>query len=96
MYQLTIDHASVVTISGHSDFDAAYRALLDYVVGADYYLCAVEDSRPHTRYELIKLSDIDDYRDGDEVPDRRPLHAGHAFIEEAAVDPDVVDRLNAP
>ena len=71
MYVLTIDHDSrAVSISDHPDFDAAHKTLLEYVVGADYYLKPIQTSRPHTSYELVQLLDDDD--DTEPVERRRP------------------------
>src|ERR1700741_1116872 len=48
MHQLTIDHHNQpVTITDHPNFDTAHRALLKYVVGADYYLCPVRTTAAH-------------------------------------------------
>jgi hypothetical protein len=54
MHQLTIDHYSEsVSITDHADFGDAHRALLKYVVGADYYLRTVQNTAAHTSYELV-------------------------------------------
>ena len=61
MHQLTIDHnAKSVTISDHPDFTDAHRALMIYVIGADYYLRQLPSADPHTSYELVQLADADD------------------------------------
>jgi hypothetical protein len=82
MYLLTIDHNSrAVSMSDHPDFDDAHTTLLQYVVGADYYLKPLQSTRPHTSYELVQLLD-----DDTEAPQRRrpPRTAGHAVIEHHA------------
>ena len=39
MYQLSIDHQGrSVTTTDHPDRDDAHRSLINYVIGADYYL----------------------------------------------------------
>ena len=39
MYQLSIDHhGRSVTTTDHPDRDDAHRSLINYVIGADYYL----------------------------------------------------------
>ena len=51
MHQLSIDHdTKSVSISDHSDFDDAHRALMTYVVGADYYLRPL--GRTHPPHQL--------------------------------------------
>jgi hypothetical protein len=76
VHQLTIDHHNEpVAITDHPDFDAAHRALLKYVVGADYYLRPVQTTAAHTRYQLLRLADLDD-----PTPTRHPRIAGSATI----------------
>ena len=78
MHQLTIDHnAKSVSISEHPDFGDAHRALLQYVVGADYYLRPIQNTPAHISYELLRLADIDDPAIG-----RNPTITGVAVIEE--------------
>ena len=80
MHQLTIDHDSQsVAISGHPSFNEAHRALLQYVVKADYYLRAVHTSPERASFELLCLADPDD-----PAPSRRPHVTGMAVIEELA------------
>ena len=77
MHQLTIDHNNRSTsISEHPNYEDAQRALLAYVVGADYYLCAVQNTAAHTSYELLRLADINE-----EAPSRNPSVTGVATIE---------------
>jgi hypothetical protein len=77
MHQLSIDHnAKSVSISEHSDFNDAHRALMTYVVGADYYLRQLGSTDPQISYELVQLA-------GDDTPHlRRPRITGRATIEE--------------
>jgi hypothetical protein len=78
MHQLSIDHnAKSVSISEHSDFNDAHRALMTYVVGADYYLRQLGSTDPQISYELVQLA-------GDDDPAhlRRPRITGRATIEE--------------
>jgi hypothetical protein len=78
MHQLTIDHHNKsVTITDHRNYDDARRALLKYVVGADYYLRAVQRTAAHTSYQLLRLADLDDPQ-----PPRRPRITGTATIRE--------------
>jgi hypothetical protein len=78
MHQLTIDHDSKsVSITDHPDFGDAHRALLQYVVGADYYLRRVQNAAAHTSYELLRVADLDD-----PTPARDPHVTGIATIEE--------------
>lgn len=80
MHQLTIDHnAKSVSISDHPDFTDAHRALMTYVIGADYYLRQLPSAGPHTRYELVQLADADD-----PAHLRQPRITGRAVIEELA------------
>ena len=54
MHQLTIDHHHQTPyVSAYPSFDAAHRALLRYVVDADYYLRPVPISGVHSRYQLL-------------------------------------------
>ncbi|WP_375486576.1 hypothetical protein [uncultured Mycobacterium sp.] len=93
MHQLTIDRGGEITVSGHADFDDAYRALLNYVINADFYLHRVGTARTRTSYELIKPPDID-AGDCEEWPRRRPVRAGHATIEQRPAHP--ADPLETP
>jgi hypothetical protein len=79
MHQLTIDHASKpASITDHPSFDHAHRALLRYVVRADYYLRPVPPpTAAHTRYELLRPIDLDDPKP---APD--PRVTGVATIEQ--------------
>ena len=78
MHQLTIDHnRKSVSVSDHPDFGDAHRALLQYVVGADYYLRPMQNTAAHTSYELLRRADIDDPAVG-----RHPTVTGVAVIEE--------------
>lgn len=77
MHQLTIDDSTSVAVSGHSSFQAAHRALLRYVIGADRYLHIVDDTAERTRYQLLRLADPDDPR-----PARVPRITGTATIEQ--------------
>jgi hypothetical protein len=78
MHQLTIDHnAKSVSISDHPDFTDAHRALMSYVIGADYYLRQLPSADPHTSYELVQLAD-----DDDPAHLRRPRITGRAVIAE--------------
>ena len=78
MHQLTIDHDSQpVTITAHPSFDDAQRALLKYVVGADYYLRPVQTTAARTSYQLLRLADPDDPEAA-----RDPRSTGAATIEE--------------
>jgi hypothetical protein len=78
MHQLTIDHASKpVSITDHPSFDHAHRALLRYVVRADYYLRPVPTAAAHTRYELLRVADLDD-----PTPAPDPRVTGVATIEQ--------------
>ena len=78
MHQLTIDHnRQSVSISGHSNFHDAHRALLQYVVGADYYLRPVQTTCDHTSYELLRLAE-----DNDHAAARHPQVTGVAVIAE--------------
>ena len=78
MHQLTIGHGrAAVVVSRHADLAAARRALLRYVVAADYYLWPVAHPSAPARYELLDLGDPD------EPPARRdPRIAGTATIIE--------------
>jgi hypothetical protein len=75
MYQLSIDHRGrSVTISDHPSRDHAHRSLLDYVIGADYYLRPLATAGAEaTRYELLQLAEAD-------TTAHRPTSAGHATI----------------
>lgn len=78
MHQLTIDHnRQSVSISGHPNFHDAHRALLQYVVGADYYLRPVQTTCDHTSYELLRLAE-----DNDHAAARDPQVTGVAVIAE--------------
>jgi hypothetical protein len=72
MYQLTIDHQGrPVTTTAHPDHNDAHRSLLDYVIGADYYLRPLSADTDTQRYELLALTDPDT---------RQPQRTGHATI----------------
>ena len=75
MYTLTVDAGPAVTASEHPDRDAAHRALMRYVVAADYYLHPIHTGPAHTTYELLALPDPDD-RPGPQqpAPHRRSRH----------------------
>jgi hypothetical protein len=89
VHQLTINHDNQsVSITGHADFGDAHRALLKYVVGADYYLRTVQNTAAHTSYELLRLADLDD-----PAPARGPRITGIATIEEL---PDTELPVPAP
>jgi hypothetical protein len=78
MHQLTIGPASEsVNITDHPNFADAQRALLKYVVAANYYLQLVHRTAAHTSYQLLRLADPDDPR-----PTRHPQVIGIATIEE--------------
>jgi hypothetical protein len=90
MHQLTInDERTAVSITGHPSFADAHRALLKYVVGADYYLQLAHRTAAHIRYRLLRLPDPDDPR-----PARRPHLVGVATIEELP-DTGKADRRSA-
>jgi len=77
MHQLTIDdNARITTVTDHADFGDAHHALLQYVIGADYYLHAVHNETAHTTYELITQ--------GTPTDPRAPQVAGRAVIEHRA------------
>lgn len=77
MHRLTIDHRSrPARVSAHPSFADAHRALLRYVISADYYLHLVDEAAAHTRYELLRLADVDS-----PAPARHPQLAGSAVIE---------------
>jgi hypothetical protein len=78
VHQLTIedDNKSVAT-TDYPNFDDAHRALLKYVVRADYYLRPVQTTAAHTSYELLRLADLDD-----PTPTRHPRITGSATIKE--------------
>jgi hypothetical protein len=89
MHQLTIDHHDEsVAVTYHPDFDDAYRALVKYVVGADYYLRPVKGTAAHTRYQLLRLADLDD-----PTPTRHPRITGSATITQLR---DAELRVSAP
>jgi hypothetical protein len=76
MHQLTIDRsAKSVSTSEHPDFSDAHRALMTYIIGADYYLRQVPNTDPDTSYELVQLAD-----DDDPAHLRRPRITGRAVI----------------
>jgi hypothetical protein len=78
MHRLAIDHRNKpVTITEHRNFDAAHRALLKYVVRADFYLRRVYKTATHLRYELLRLPTPDDPQ-----PARHPRATGIATITE--------------
>jgi hypothetical protein len=77
VHQLTIDQAAAtVMATAYRSFDEAYRALLGYAIGADYYLWAITRADCHVRYWLMRLANPDDPQ-----PPRRPLIVGAATIE---------------
>jgi hypothetical protein len=89
VHQLTIDHDSQsVTITAHPDFDTAHRALLKYVVGADYYLRPVHTTAAHSSHQLLHLADPDD-----PTPTRHPHITGSATIRQL---PDTELPVSAP
>lgn len=74
MYQLSIDHQGrSVTTTDHPDRDDAHRSLLNYVIGADYYLRPLATDADTIRYELLALAEADSRA-------TRPHHTGHATI----------------
>lgn len=76
MHQLTIDHTNAtVTATDHGNFDDAHRALLKYVVRADYYLRPVQNTVAHTSYQLLHLIDADN-----STPQRDPFITTTATI----------------
>jgi hypothetical protein len=76
MHQLTIDADNAsVTITDHPHFDDAHRALLKYVVSADYYLRPVQTTASDITYQLLRLADLDDPK-----PARDPRITGTATI----------------
>ena len=77
MYQLSIDHQGrSVTTTDHPDRDDAHRSLINYVIGADYYLRPLPTHPDTTRYELLALAEPDSRA-------TRPHHTGHATIAPA-------------
>ena len=89
MHQLTIDHDNQsAATTDHPSFDDAQRALLTYVVGADYYLRPVHSSAAHTSYQLLRLPDPDA-----SAPAREPRIIGSATIQEL---PDTELPLSTP
>jgi hypothetical protein len=87
MHQLTIDHeARSVSVSEHPNYDAAHRALVDYVVGADYYLRPAQTKPALVSYQLLQLDDTETARP-------RPRVTGTATIaERPATVPAAPDR----
>ena len=84
MHQLSIDHdTKSVSISDHPDFDDAHHALMQYVIGADYYLRPVQNAPTHTSYELLRLAD-----DDDPARVRHPRITGIAVISELTPTPN--------
>lgn len=78
MHQLTIEHRrGSVSVSSHADFRAAHRALLRYVVHADYYLFALRHPSAQAAYALLDLGDATA-----EARRRDPAVAGTATITE--------------
>ncbi|MUL48405.1 hypothetical protein FZI85_27835 [Mycobacterium sp. CBMA293] len=54
MHQLTIDRpGQSASVTDHDDFQDAHRALIAYVVGADYYLHALDNTTAATTYEML-------------------------------------------
>jgi hypothetical protein len=72
VHQLSIDDDGAPTVvTEHRDFDTAQRALLDYLVRADYYLQPVHTSAARIHYRLLALAD---------PPARAPGITGSATI----------------
>ncbi|MBY0289725.1 MAG: hypothetical protein K2X52_21685 [Mycobacteriaceae bacterium] len=89
MYHLSIDHQGrAITTTDHPDRDDAHRSLLNYVIGADYYLRPVCTDADTTRYELLALADPDSRA-------ARPHHTGHATIAPAHDDASVTSTYYA-
>jgi hypothetical protein len=76
MYQLTVAAAHAVTVTTHSDREAAHGHLVRYVVAGDYYLRTLQAGPVLGTYELLAL--VEDRR--------RPRSAGLAIIEDLAGD----------
>ncbi len=77
MYQLSIDHPGRSrSVTDHVDREHAHRSLLDYVIGADYYLRPLPTGSETTRYELLALAEPDSGAS-------HPRRAGHATIQAA-------------
>ena len=58
MYQLSIEHQGRSrSVTDHVDREHAHRSLLDYVIGADYYLRPLPTGSDTTRYELLALAE---------------------------------------
>ena len=71
MYQLSIDHQGrSVTTTDHPDRDDAHRSLINYVIGADYYLRPLPTHPDTTRYELLALAEPDSRAAMDHRPPR--------------------------
>lgn len=78
MHQLTIDPATApTTVTAHRSFEEAHRALLTYVIDADYYLWAITRSECRVRYRLLHLADRNQ-----PPPSRYPRDVGMATIDE--------------
>lgn len=77
MHQLTIDRPGQdACVTDHDDFQDAHRALIAYVVGADYYLHALDNTTAATSYEMLIVPDNHD----------DPTITGVATIEQRTAD----------
>jgi hypothetical protein len=84
MYRLTIAANTGNNTSDHPDWTRAYRALIDYVVGADYYLRLIQTGRPHTSYDLLDLNQTSSPIAGRAGAPRAPRTVGQAAIAKLA------------
>lgn len=85
MHQVTIAPAGAARhlVTQHPDWPTAHRHLIDYVIGLDFYLQAIQTTPPRTSYELLDLGDIaEEHRC--RAQGRQPRIVGHAVIEELA------------
>jgi hypothetical protein len=82
MFELTVHTRATVSISAYPGFDDAYRALMRYIVDADYYLAEVDTDPQQRRYALIDIGDAQRPR----TPTRVPRQAGYAVITDVAGD----------
>lgn len=92
MYQLRIDDAGTNTnnVTVHPNYDSAHRSLIDYVIGADYYLHRIPTTTPATRYELLDLGDA---ADQDAPAASQPRSTGCAVIDQL---PDTAADADTP
>lgn len=91
MYRLTVVENAHTATSEHPDEYGAHCALIEYVIGANYYLERIQAGCPHTSYDLLDLGEYVDHNDRRPTVITEPRTVGQAVIEELAESTHAAD-----